>query len=104
DGSRCRLLRAEVACRMDDLANTRRLLDEAAGWVLHSGSVEHLCLYHLVRSRIAMKACDLHVAERAVDEGVHLARQCGLGLYHVELLCVQAELLLATAEPAAAAH
>jgi hypothetical protein len=102
DRSRCRLLRAAVACRMDDLMNTRRLLEEAARWVLHSGSVEHLCLYHLVRSRIAINACDIHVAERAVAEGVHLARQCGLGLYHVELLCVQAELLLATAEPTAA--
>jgi hypothetical protein len=102
DRSRCQLWRAEVACRRDDLENTRRLLDEAARWVLHSGSVEHLCLYHLVRSRIAIRACDFHVAERAVSEGVHLARQCGLGLYHVELLCAQAELLLATAEPAAA--
>jgi hypothetical protein len=58
--------------------------------------------YHLVRSRIAINACDFHVAERALAEGMHLARQCGLGLYHVELLYVQAELLLATAELAAA--
>jgi hypothetical protein len=102
DRSRCQLVRAEVACGMGDLANTREALEEAGRWVLHSGSVEHLCLYHLVRARIAMKACDLQVVEHAVDEGLHLARPCGLGLYHVELLCVQAELLLATAQPAEA--
>jgi hypothetical protein len=29
-----------------------------------------------------------------VKEGIHLARQCGLGLYLIELLCVQAEIML----------
>ena len=40
-----------------------------------------------------------------MDDGLRLARQCGLGLYHIELLCVKAELLLdrapADAEPPA---
>jgi hypothetical protein len=41
-----------------------------------------------------------------VEEGLHLARRCGLGLYHIELLCAQAELSLGggdltTAEAAA---
>ena len=45
-------------------------------------------------------------AQRALDEGLHTARQCGLGLYHVDLLCEQAEVSLArgdavTAEQAA---
>jgi hypothetical protein len=96
DRVRCQLYRAEVASRMGDTANTRNSLDSAARWVLHSGSMEHLCLYHLVRSRIARKAQDIRVAELAVDEGLHIARQCGLGLYHVELLCVRAESLLDT--------
>ena len=28
-------------------------LDAASGWILHSGSVEHLCLLHLIRARAA---------------------------------------------------
>src|SRR5207244_387974 len=77
----------------------------AAGrWVLHSGSMEHLCLYHLVRSRIATNAGDVRAAQPDVDEGLHLARQSGLGLYHVELLCVPAELLLDGSQATAAAR
>jgi AAA ATPase domain len=104
DRSRCRLYRALVACRMGDSAQATILLDDAARWVLHSGSVEHLCLYHLARSHIAKQAWDVKAVERAVDDGLHLARQCGLGLYHVELLCVQAELFLGTQNSPAAAE
>jgi hypothetical protein len=39
-----------------------------------------------------------------VDEGSHLARQCGLGLYGIELLCEQAEICLARADAPAAEH
>ena len=35
-----------------------------------------------------------------VDEGLHLARSVRAGLYHVELLCVQAELLLDSSKAA----
>jgi hypothetical protein len=37
-----------------------------------------------------------------VEEGLHLARRCGLGLYHIELLAVSAELCLHESQPAAA--
>jgi hypothetical protein len=94
DRARCRLYRAEAACRVDDRASMARSLDAAARWVLHSGSMEHLCLYHLVRARIARRAGDFTAAQLAVDEGLHVARQCSLWLYHVELLCVRAELQL----------
>jgi len=102
DLARCQLIRADVACRMGDPAATQLALDQAAAWVLHSGSVEHLCLYHLVRSRIAKRAGEIEAARLAVEEGVHLASRCGLGLYHIELLCAQAELLLDSSQPAAA--
>ncbi len=101
DRSRSRLYRAEAACRMGDTPSMTSSLEAAARWVLHSGSVEHLCLYHLVRARIAQKAGDLRTARLAVDEGLHLARQSGLWLYQVELLCVQTELLLSGGQSAA---
>jgi hypothetical protein len=78
-----------------------RSLAAAERWVLHSGSVEHLGLYHLVRARIAKKSGDIRAAQRAVNEGLHLARQAGLWLYQVELLCLQTELLLAGGQSAA---
>jgi hypothetical protein len=92
DRARGRLFRAEAASRLDDRATATRSLDDAARWVLHSGSMEHLCLYHLVRGRIARRAGDLDVAHLAVDEGLRVARHCGFWLYQIELLCEQAEL------------
>jgi hypothetical protein len=50
-----------------------------------------------------MEAWDCDAVKHAVDEGLHLARQSGLGLYHIELLCLQAEAFLHAQEPAAAA-
>jgi hypothetical protein len=57
---------------------------------------------HLVRGRVDRSVGELETARRAVTEGLHLARQCGLGLYLVELLCEQAELCLASGDLAAA--
>jgi hypothetical protein len=94
DRARCQLLAAEAARRQADMKLCRQYLDAASGWVLRSGSVEHLCLFHWVRSRAARAAGDGATARRAVDEGLHLARQSGLGLYLVELLCEGAELYL----------
>ena len=101
DRSRCQLYRAEAALPDGRYAEHGRALEAAARWVLHSGSVEHLCLYHLVRARIAKRAGDVRAAQLDVNEGLHLARQSGLGLYQIELLCVQAELLLGGAQAAA---
>lgn len=92
DRARCLLLAAEAARRQGDPGLCRQYLDAGSRWVLHSGSVEHLCLLHWVRSRSARGAGDNTTAGRAIDEGLHLARQCGFGLYHVELLCEGAEL------------
>src|SRR5262249_9204277 len=51
DRARCRLLLAEAARRRGDPTLCRQHLDAASAWVLRSGSVEHLCLFHLVRAR-----------------------------------------------------
>jgi hypothetical protein len=94
DRARLRLLLAEVVRRLADPEGCRRELDAASAWVLRSGSVEHLCLWHLVRARAERDFGDLKAARRAADEGVHTASQCGLGLYHVLLLNARAEILL----------
>ena len=102
DRARCQLFRADVASRLGDRSGSGESLEAATGWILHSGSVEHLCLYHLVRARIAFRAHDFQQAQHAVEEGVHLARRCGLLLYLVELLSVRAEFFLSQSQPVAA--
>jgi AAA ATPase domain len=100
--TRCQLFRAEVASRMGDAATAEEAIDAASQWVLHSGSVEHLCLYHLVRTRMLMNADEIRAAERAAEEGLLLAGTSGLRLYQVDLLCLQAGLLLRESQSAAA--
>ena len=102
DRARCQLFRADVASQLGDREGARQSLVHATGWILHSGSVEHLCVYHLVRARIATREQDSHQAQLAVEEGLHLARRCGLRLYLVELLSLNAELLLGKSQPVAA--
>jgi hypothetical protein len=104
EGERVRgqLLMAEVARRQRDEAACRKLLETASRWILHSGSVEHLCLWHLMRSRLAIDLGDSENAGRALDEGLHMARQAGLVLISVELLCEQAALFLARGNAVAA--
>jgi tetratricopeptide (TPR) repeat protein len=60
-------------------------------------------LLHLVSSRLARKEGNSEAAQRATSAGIHAARQSGLGLYHIELLCEQAEVCLARGDAPAAA-
>src|SRR5262249_22220955 len=87
-----------------DEREAARLLESAAVWVLHSGSVEHLCLLHLLRARFARTGTSRRpdVASRELSEGLRLAEHSGLRLYQIELLCEQAALLLGDGNPAAA--
>ncbi len=100
--ARVQLIAAEVARRQADMASCQENLHSACVWILNSGSVEHLCLYHLVRARAAKDLDEREVAQRAVNEGLHLARIHGLGLYHIELLCLQGEISLARGDAPAA--
>jgi hypothetical protein len=102
DRARYRLIQADAAWCRADPDGCRGHLDGAAGWILHSGSAEHLCLWHLLRARAARAVGEFPAARGAAEEGLHLARRCGLGLYHIDLLCEQAELALAGGETAAA--
>jgi hypothetical protein len=100
--ARCRLLLAELARRSAGVTAAEKYLEEGSAWVLHSGSAEHLALLHLVRARLARTRGEGETAQRAADEGLHVARQCGLGLAQIELLCEQAEIALARSDPAMA--
>jgi hypothetical protein len=59
-------------------------------------------LLHLIRARVGQTLRDDSLAQRALDEGLHLARHGGMELYLIELLCEQAALFLAQRNPTAA--
>ncbi len=62
-----------------------------------------LCLVGLGgAARAARDLDEREVAQRAVNEGLHLARIYGLGLYHIEMLCLQGEISLARGDGPAA--
>jgi hypothetical protein len=92
--ARCQLLLAEAARRQADEDLCRQYLEAASVWILHSGSVEHLCLLHQVRARAPGPVAGPDASRRAVVEGLRTARHFGLGLFEIELLCDYAELLL----------
>jgi hypothetical protein len=100
--ARCQVWAAEACRSKGNLRRCREHLAEAAVWILHAGSVEHLCVWQLMRARAARSGGEGEAAQRAAAEGLHLARQCGLGLYHIELLCEQAAICLARADSPAA--
>jgi HD superfamily phosphodiesterase len=64
--------------------------------------MEHLCLLHLQRARVLAESLKEAATGRALEEGLHLARRCGLGLYLIDLLCEQAERALGLGNVAAA--
>jgi len=102
DRTRCRLILADAALERADPDACQQHLDAAAGWILHSGSVEHLSHWHWIRARLARVMGAPSVARIAIDEGLHLARSFGMGLFLIEFLCEHAELSLASGDPSAA--
>jgi len=50
DRARCLLILAEAAIKQGEPSLGRTHFETASRWILHSGSVEHLCLMQLVRA------------------------------------------------------
>jgi hypothetical protein len=94
---RTRLVLAEVERREGHIDGALAGLEREAPWILRSGSVEHLCLYHLFRSRALTDRGEYEAADSESREGLILARQCGLGLAHVDFLNLRSRLALARA-------
>jgi hypothetical protein len=94
---RTRLVLAEIE-RQEGYSETALagLVGEAP-WIFRSGSVEHLCLYHLIRSRVLTDQGQYEAADSESREGLLLTRQCGLGLAHVDFLNLRSHLALARA-------
>ncbi|WP_437974923.1 hypothetical protein WMF11_43100 [Sorangium sp. So ce295] len=100
--ARTRLALADAARRRGGIEEARRILDSARPWILHSCSVEHLCLLHLISGRISTDRADHACAAAELAEGLHLADTWGFGIYFIDLMNEQARSFLAQASLARA--
>jgi tetratricopeptide (TPR) repeat protein len=100
-----KLLLADLARARGDLAMARVLLKEAHEWALRRDAKESLCWSALVQAEIELSAFVEHRfaskvatslvrAASALEEGLRIARDCGFGIYHIDLLLVRAQLAL----------
>lgn len=80
------LILAEIERIKGHLSSAQTELDEVAPWILRSCSVEHLCLLHLVNTRILKDQAQYDKADSECKEGLYLARRCGFGLYHIDFM------------------
>lgn len=88
------LVKAEIERRKGNLRGGRGLLEKATQWIVQSGSQEHLCALHLGKARLAIDEQAYQLGKTALDEGPHIAEQCGLGFYSVHLQITLADLFI----------
>jgi tetratricopeptide (TPR) repeat protein len=105
---RCDLLLAGLARASGDLSRARELQHQAEEWAVARDAREQLCGAIWERGSIALadarRKADgpfgpetsrcLHDARQAAEEGLRLARECGFGIFHIELLLLRASLAL----------
>lgn len=91
----CDLLLADLARERSDPAAAREHLRKAYEWALQRDAKEPLCWSALVRAKIELSTQGgLSRAASALEEGLRIARECGYGIFHIDLLLVRAQLAL----------
>jgi hypothetical protein len=111
-GRECDLVLADLARAQGEVKKGRNLLAQAYAWGLARDAKEVLCWSGLVGARIELKASEKVKGKRkkaavekgigCCDEALRIARECGYGIYHIDLLTCRAKgyLLLGDAESA----
>lgn len=87
----CHLFLADLARCRGDFATVHDLESKAHDWALSRDAKELLCWSALVRARIAVSTGQSEDAFRHTAEGLRLARDCGYGIYHIDLQNTLAE-------------
>lgn len=101
------LILSDLARERGDLLDARMLLHEAYDWSLRRCAKEPLCWSALIRAKIELTAfssqrsansvdsrVNLKRAALALEEGLHIARECSYGIYYIDLLLLRAQLAL----------
>jgi hypothetical protein len=101
---------AALMVERGDLSAARGIWQRACDWVLSHDAVGLFCTSSLLRARIEIAEASSHESEarreallaeagKSLDEGLRIARDCGYGIYHVDLLLERACLHLLHGEP-----
>jgi hypothetical protein len=120
----CRLILSDLHREAGDLAQAETVLASAHDWAVARDAKEVLCWSALVQARIELaRLGERHGASRRSEsgltsppapdprlapcgshlrDGLKIARDCGFGLYHIDLLLARARLHLLSGEPQAA--
>lgn len=115
DIPRCNLILSDLHCEAGDFAQAETLCASAHDWAVARDAKETLCRAALVEVRIA--ACRMRNRQAtpsshppsaisnppaALADGLALARDCGFGIYHIDLLLERARCHLLSGAPQAA--
>ena len=94
------LLLSELSASAGDLARAEPLCRSTSDWALQRDAQETLCWSALVRAKIELaKGSHTIEARAAIEEGLRIARDCGYGILHIDLLLVRAQAALHEGRP-----
>jgi tetratricopeptide (TPR) repeat protein len=112
DMPKCHLVLAGLACEQGEFRLARDYWRQAHAWALERDAMEVLCWCTLVRARIELAQAlvvrrsggeqatvqhlgdHLDACRQTLADGLRIARACGFGIYHIDLLLVQAQVAL----------
>ncbi len=112
------LVLADLARERGDLPAARELLAEAHEWAIARDAKEPLCWSALVRAKIELsrvrcadqsRGADApngphsepyDEARAAIEDGLRIARDCGYGIFNIDLLLLRAQVALREGRPA----
>jgi hypothetical protein len=95
---------ADLARERGDLERANDLLDDACDWAQSRDATEYLCWAAVIRAKIVLAEGQQEIFEAederlarardAIEEGLLIARECGYGLHHIDLLTLRARVQL----------
>ncbi len=110
---KCNLVLADLAREGCELTEALKLQEQAHEWAIARDAKQLLCWSAVVRARIQIAQAQskkskvkkeelLPEAAKTLAEGLHIAGECGYGIFHIDLLAESARLHLLRGDPAAA--
>lgn len=100
DIPKCNLILASLAHEQGNNTSARNLLVQAHEWAIARDDKQVLCWSTLVRARITLDEALLKQENKpqlfqrshdSMEEGLRIARDCGYGIYHIDLLLLRAQ-------------
>lgn len=91
-----KFLDAEKERKSNNFELAGKLIQEAEMEILSSGSQPHLCVMHLVKSRLALDMQEYENAYSSIYEGLEIAKNSGFRIFEIDLLLVKCKYHLMT--------